>query len=400
VTRDPVRFDPPSVGSRAPKLLGGLFRRAVLARLDRLRVGRLTIEDAAGSRDFGSGDPPQAPRAVVRVLDARFYAAVALGGARGAGEAYVNRAALEAADGVVAKARAAVERAVAALSRNTRARNRRDVEAHYDLGNDFYALWLDPTWSYSCAIFERPDMTLEEASIAKFERICRRLEISRSDVVVEIGTGWGGFAAYAAKTRGCRVRTTTISPSQHAYAVERMRREGVADRVEVLLRDYRDLDGAHDKLVSIEMIEAVGADAYEEYFAACARLLKPEGRLLIQAIVIDERFYERALLCADFIRARVFPGSAIPSIGALHRAMTRASDLRLLGLDDLSRHYAPTLRAWRERFLAREKDVRALGFDSRFLRKWEYYLAYCEGGFAERALGDVHLLAARAADRR
>jgi cyclopropane-fatty-acyl-phospholipid synthase len=278
------------------------------------------------------------------------------------------------------------------MSRNTREGSRRNIAAHYDLGNDFYRLFLDDTLAYSCGVFESETATMREASEAKFERIGRKLGLSPSDHVLEIGAGWGGFAIHAARRYGARVTTTTLSREQYELARERVRAAGLGGQVEVLMEDYRDLRGVYDKLVSIEMIEAVGHQYLDTFFARCARLLHPHGRMLLQSITIADQDYDRHRRDVDFIKRHVFPGASIPSVTALASSMTRASDLRLFALDDISWHYVLTLRRWREAFRANLDAVRKLGFSERFVRMWDFYLAYCEGGFAERYLGDVQLL--------
>jgi cyclopropane-fatty-acyl-phospholipid synthase len=282
-----------------------------------------------------------------------------------------------------------------AFNRNTRSGSRRNIAAHYDLGNDFYRLWLDETMMYSSALFTRHDMTLHEAQIAKLDRLCDLLELQANDHLLEIGTGWGGLALHLAKRTGCRVTTTTISRQQYELATKRIAAAGLADRVQVLLSDYRDLTGTYDKVVSVEMIEAVGHHYYDTYFGAITRLLKPHGLAVIQAITITEQQYATAIREVDFIQRYVFPGSNIPSLGAITRAISRSGDLNLVGMEDLAPHYARTLQCWRDGFRSNLPAVRAQGFDERFIRLWEFYLAYCEGGFAERAIGVAHLRLAR-----
>jgi cyclopropane-fatty-acyl-phospholipid synthase len=245
---------------------------------------------------------------------------------------------------------------------------------------------------YSSAVFESPAMSLEEASVAKLERVCRRLDLKPGDHVLEIGTGWGGFALHAARHFGCRVTTTTISRRQHELARARIAAAGLGERVTLLLEDYRDLSGRYDKLVSIEMIEAVGHEYLETFFAKCSALLTDEGMLLLQAITIADQRYDSARKSVDFIRRHIFPGSCIPSVASLSRAVARASDLRLFHLEDIGPHYATTLRMWRKNLFGNLEGVRALGLSEEFIRMWEFYLCYCEAGFAERALGDVQAL--------
>jgi cyclopropane-fatty-acyl-phospholipid synthase len=281
------------------------------------------------------------------------------------------------------------------LARNTPGRSRKQIEAHYDLGNDMFALFLDPTMMYSCALFEHSRASLEDASLAKLERICSQLKLSPEDHVLEIGTGWGGFAVYAARRYGCRVTTTTISREQHAYATQRVREAGLSERVTVLLEDYRALSGEYDKLVSIEMIEAVGWRDFPTFFRCCSNLLREDGAMMLQAIVIDDRAYEVEKAGRSFINTYIFPGGCLPSMEVISRTVAKSTDLRQVNLEDITAHYTLTLARWRERFLEAADQVSELGYDERFRRLWELYLSYCEGGFAERRIQDVQLLLAK-----
>jgi cyclopropane-fatty-acyl-phospholipid synthase len=287
------------------------------------------------------------------------------------------------------------QRVRALLRRGTRRQRRKDIAYHYDLGNDLFERMLDPTMMYSCALFEREGMTLEEASVAKLERVCQRLEIGPDDHVLEIGTGWGGFAIHAAATRGCRVTTTTISREQHDYAVTRVREAGLADRVTVLMCDYRDLHGRYDKLVSIEMIEAVGWQHIGTFFERCSQLLTPHGAMLLQAITIDDRAYEVEKASKSFIREYIFPGGTLPSMEVISRHVARRTDLQTVGLEDITSSYVETLRRWRHNFAAHADELTTMGYDEHFQRLWTLYLSYCEGGFAERRICDVQLLLAK-----
>jgi cyclopropane-fatty-acyl-phospholipid synthase len=269
------------------------------------------------------------------------------------------------------------------------------VVAHYDLGNALFERMLDPTLTYSCAIFTGPEMSLEQAQIAKLERVCEQLDLGPNDRVVEIGTGWGSFAIHAASTRGCHVTTTTISSEQHEYATARVRECGLSDLVTVVSQDYRDLQGTYDKLVSIEMIEAVGWQNLGRFLGHCSRLLKPDGAMLLQAITIDDRAYQVEKASRSFIKEYIFPGGALPSLEVLTRALARRTDMQTLAVNDITIHYVETLRRWRERFLANWPELETFGYDQRFKRIWTLYLAYCEGGFAERRIQDVHMLLAK-----
>lgn len=393
-----------------------ILRRQLIARLANLAHGRLVLRDALGTCELGN--PASANLVVhVDVLDSAFYRAVAAQGSVGAGEAYMdglwrcddlvalvrllvrNRDLLDGMESGLARLGGLALRGWHALNRNSRSGSRRNIAAHYDLGNEFFKLFLSQDLMYSSACWAAGD-GLEAASTRKLELICRKLDLKPSDRVIEIGTGWGGFALHAAKHYGCHVTTTTISREQHSLASERIAQAGLRDRVTLLLDDYRDLEGQYDKLVSIEMIEAIGAEYLDAYFAQVGKLLKPNGLALIQAITIEDHRYTQALKAVDFIKRFVFPGCFIPSIQAMLGAKTRASDLALVAQEDFGDSYALTLQAWRERFMASLHEVRAQGFDDRFMRMWEFYLAYCEGGFRERSIGVSHLLLAKPGWRR
>ena len=397
-----------------------MLRGRLVAQMQQLEGCRLTLRDALGEHQLGRPAARDADTLVVeiRVRDPGFYRAVAANGSVGAGEAYMdglwqcddlvalvrilvrNRAILDGMESGLARLGGMALRAWHALRRNTRNGSRRNIAAHYDLGNTLFELFLDPSLMYSSAIFADERESLDVAATRKLDRICRKLDLSADDHVVEIGTGWGGFAIYAATRYGCRVTTTTISREQYDLARQRVARAGLSERITVLLEDYRDLTGRYDKLVSIEMIEAIGHQYLETYFETVCRLLKPDGLALIQAITIEDHRYHQALHSVDFIKRFIFPGSFIPCVTAMLSAASNTTDLRLYNLEDIGPSYALTLRAWRERFLERLPQVRALGYDERFTRMWEFYLAYCEGGFLERSIGDVQMLLARPGNRR
>jgi cyclopropane-fatty-acyl-phospholipid synthase len=386
------------------------WRLAAGVLLRQIRVGSLLIVDRSDPRrerrhEFGRG----APTATIEVHDPRFWRAL-MRGSRGLAESYMDK--LWDSPDLVAVIRLAARNAIVIdrvrqytaplwtpqqrlrgwLHPNNRNRNRRDISAHYDLGNDLFERMLDPTMMYSSALFERPGMTLQEASVAKLDRICEQLALGPADHVLEIGTGWGGFAIHAAATRGCRVTTTTISAEQHAYAVERVREAGLTDRITVLRSDYRDLRGRYDKLVSIEMIEAVGWEHIGTFFARCSRLLHPHGAMLLQAITIDDRAYEVEKASKSFIKEYIFPGGCLPSMEVISRHVARRTDMQALDLHDLTASYVLTLRQWRENMLAHRDELSARGYDETFYRLWTLYLSYCEAGFAERRISDVQLM--------
>jgi cyclopropane-fatty-acyl-phospholipid synthase len=394
-----------------PSALERFLRARLLAQLAPLHGGCLQLRDAGG--DVLLGDPAAALKVTVWVEDPAFYRAVAAQGSVGAGESYIrgewrcsdlvalvqllvrNRDLLDGMERGVARVGGWLLKGWNRLRRNTREGSRRNIAAHYDLGNPFFSLFLSSDLMYSSALYAAPTDPLEVASRRKLARICEELQLTADDHVVEIGTGWGGFALYAAGEIGCRVTTTTISVEQYTLAKQRVDAAGLQDKVTLLLKDYRDLEGQYDKLVSIEMIEAIGAQYLDTYFDTLTRLLKPDGLALLQAITIEDQRYEQARRSVDYIKRFVFPGSFIPSINAIIAAKTRSSDLQLIGQHDFGTSYALTLRAWRQRFLAQLPAVRAQGFDERFIRMWEFYLAYCEGGFLERSIGVSHLLMAR-----
>lgn len=409
-----MRLGESSLALSPPRSRRSLWRGAVLGRLSRIRSGTLLVEDGDGAVQLGR---PAADglSARIAVRDPRFWRRAALGGSLGAGESYAdgdwetddltavvrvlarNQDALAGLERGLAWIRRPADAAFAALRRNTRAGSRRNIADHYDLGNDFFALMLDPTLTYSSAVFDPPEATLEEASLRKLDLMSARLELRPGDHLLEIGTGWGSMALHAASRYGCRVTTTTISRAQRELARERVARAGLADRVTVLLSDYRDLSGRYDKIVSIEMIEAIGAEQHRTFFRRCAELLAPGGRLAVQAITMADRHYERARREVDFIKRHIFPGSCIPSITALLTAATRSSDLRLRQLEDYGLHYARTLATWRENLESRRAQLERIS-DERFRRLWRFYLCYCEGGFHERHVSVVQMLFARGAE--
>lgn len=384
-------------------------RALLLHCLGKVRQGRLTIVEGTSRLEFGDRrtDCPHPGRHDARIIvrDPRLYTTVCLGGTLGAAEAYlqglwdtpdlvatlrffaVNAAAMSAMDAGAARLLQPLRLAWRWTRRNTRSGSRRNIAEHYDLSNEFFALMLDPTLTYSSGIFPHPDATMEEASLAKYDRICRKLQLKPSDHVLEIGAGWGGFALHAASRYGCRVTTTTISRQQYDEALPRIKSAGLEHRVTLLLSDYRDLAGAYDKLVSIEMIEAVGEKMLDTYFAQCSTLLKPHGMMLLQAITIPDQRYDEYRKSIDFINRYIFPGGFLPSFSAISGSLRRKTDLQLFHLEEFGSHYARTLALWREAFRARLDRVRCLGFDERFIRMWDYYLCYCQTGFEERQIG-------------
>ena len=385
-------------------------RNLFIKKLEKLEVGEIQLIDTDGNHSFGSPNQNNPLTVAINVSDQRFYSDIAFGGTVAAGEAYMqgywscssltdlirimigNRHILDQMEGNLSLVKNTFLRVAHWLNRNSQSGSRRNIEAHYDLGNEMFELFLDPTMMYSCAYYQDDKTSLEQASVAKLQRICDKLQLNESDHVIEIGTGWGGFALYAAKNYGCKVTTTTISQQQHDYAQQRIIEAGLEDKITLLMKDYRDLQGTYDKLVSIEMIEAVGHQYLDTYFAKCSSLLKPEGIMLIQAITIADQQYDRAIKSVDFIQRFIFPGGFIPSVSAITHSVKQSTDMRLFQLEDIGPHYATTLRDWRQRFFDNIESIKALGYSKQFITMWDFYLCYCEAGFLERVLGNAHLV--------
>ena len=373
--------------------------------LSKARYGTLEVSDANSTRSYGRG----APVVHVTVHDPRAYHSLVRGGSKGFGESYTdgwwdtddlatlvrfairNLAPLMRPLDALARRAAPLTRQWRRLGRVDKERDRSNIRAHYDLGNEFYSLMLDETMMYSCAYFADETTSLHDASVAKLEKLCAKLDLGPQDHVLEIGSGWGGFALHAASRHGCTVTTVTISDAQYDYVRERVAAAGLDDLIEVRNQDYRDVTGRFDKVVSIEMIEAVGWRQLDTYFATCASLLKPSGVMGLQVITINDFSYERAKDREDFIKAMIFPGGFLPSLEALVRSSS-AADLRVVDVEDIGRHYAETLSRWRDNLAAHEDEVRALGLGEEFHRMWAMYLGYCEGAFLERHISDLQLV--------
>ncbi|MFT3931914.1 MAG: cyclopropane-fatty-acyl-phospholipid synthase family protein [Spongiibacteraceae bacterium] len=390
-----------------------MAKRCVLALCEKIAVGHLLIKDGDETYHFGQAQSDADITAHIVVHDASTYRAMFLHGSVGAGEAYMakawstpdllsviqlmirNLSLLNSFD----SERPWLNRLTAKLghwlNRNNREGSRKNIAAHYDLSNDFFQTFLDPTLMYSSAIYPSTDASLEQASLHKLDTICRKLQLSSADHLLEIGTGWGGLAMHAATHYGCQVTTTTISKEQFDLASERIKAAGLEDRITVLFEDYRDLQGGYDKLVSIEMIEAVGHEYYETYFAQCSKLVKPNGLMLIQAITIPDQRYDYARTNTDFIKKYIFPGGCLPSNAVIARCVEKCTDLQIVHLDDISLHYARTLADWHTRFKASLDTIQRMQFDERFCLMWEFYLKYCEGGFRERAVSASQILFAK-----
>jgi len=388
--------------------VSGWLKKIMLKQLEQLAYGTLTIEDNEKVYQF-TGASRQELTAKINIQDEQFYSYVAFGGSVGAGEAYINnywqsedltaviqlfalnQSMMDSMEGGLAKLTTPVKQGFHWLNKNTHKGSRNNIVAHYDLGNEFFKLFLDPTMMYSSGIFLQENESMHQASLNKLERICERLRLKSDDHVVEIGTGWGSFAIFAAKNYGCKVTTTTISDEQYDYAAKRIKEENLEHQITLLKQDYRNLEGQFDKLVSIEMIEAVGHQYFDVFFKQCSDLLKPEGEMLLQAITIADQRFDSAKKEVDFIKRYIFPGSCIPSVDAISKSIRQSSDMRVLNLEDIGVHYSYTLNKWRETFFDKIEQVREQGFSEAFIRMWDFYLCYCEGAFKERVISVVQM---------
>jgi cyclopropane-fatty-acyl-phospholipid synthase len=392
-----------------PDRVARRIRSRLLTALESVRWGCIELSDSSGSRLLGSRGNP-GPRVSVQVHDLDFYAYAGLGGSTGAGQSYFlglwdtsdlvdlvrilvrNRDTLDQMDGGLALIGQPLYRWFHRQRENSLSGSRSNIAAHYDLGNDFFTVMLDPTMMYSSGIYPSQDATLEEAQRHKLDVICDKLKLTPDTHLLEIGTGWGGLAVHAAERHGCRVTTTTISREQRDYAVARVRSAGLEDRVEVLFQDYRELRGRYDRVVSVEMIEAVGDRYFDLYFERIDQLLANDGMALIQAITIEDQRYESYRRSVDFIKRFVFPGGCLPSVSVMLDSVRRRTSLRVRHLEDIGDHYARTLADWQQQINKRADELLTMGYDATFLRLWRFYLAYCQGGFIERSIGDVQLL--------
>lgn len=399
--------------TRSARVGEKIAREAIFRLLSKLQVGSLTLHEGPCSHHFGSIDKPHEPQAEVHIHSPAVYSQMLTGGSIGSGEAYMkgywsspdamdvmrifsaNLVLLnkfDASQSVFVKLALKIAHR---FNRNTYKGSQLNIAAHYDLGNEFFQLFLDPTMMYSSALFSDKSASLEVASETKLDELCQQLELKADDHLLEIGTGWGGMAIHAAKNFGCRVTTTTISQEQYDFASARVREEGLEGQITLLCEDYRNLTGEYDKLVSIEMIEAVGHDFYQNYFRMCSGLLKPNGKMVIQAITMADQRYKEARDSVDFIKRYIFPGGCLPSVAVMAQHIARDTDMQIVHLRDITNDYAETLAHWRQRFLANLEAVRGMGFSEEFVRMWDFYLCYCEGGFRERVISTVQLAFAK-----
>ena len=390
-----------------------LTKRLVFKLFSGFRHGELVIYDSEETHRFGGGDLSIAPSASVTIHEPRAYSRILMGGTMGAAEAYIDgdwstdqltnvtrvfSANMPILESMKNKQNWLIKSALKiahAARKNSLTGSRENIAAHYDLGNDFFSLFLDPTLMYSSAVFPPNYDNLAEASQHKLKLICEDLELKPTDHLIEIGTGWGGMAIYAAENYGCKVTTTTISREQLEHARAEVEKRGLQDKITLLFEDYRDLSGQFDKLVSIEMIEAVGHEYFDTYFNCVSNLLKPDGKAVIQAITINKQRYDDYRKSVDFIKRYIFPGGCLPSLNVISGALTRRTDMQIVDLRDIALDYARTLQHWHDAFMAELDSVKALGFDEKFIRMWRFYLSYCEGGFRERIIGTYQITMAK-----
>ena len=395
--------------SKNSLILDKVARKIILGYFKEIKEGQITVKENSDHMVFGEVTPKFPVKATIEVQNSRMYMDIAAKGLNGSADAFIkgwwtcdnltnlvriftrNRDTANKFESGIANLAIWALKLSHSCRRNNLKESLRNIHAHYDLGNEFFSTFLDDTRMYSCAIFTKPESSLHEASITKIDRICKKLNLSPTDHLLEIGTGWGGFALYAAKNYGCRITSTTISQEQFIFSENLIKKNGLQDQVTILKKDFRELEGQFDKLVSIEMIEAIGHRLYKTFFQKCGQLLKPEGLLAIQAITITDNLFHESKDFIDFIKQYIFPGSCIPSISALCSAAS-SSDIKLFHLEDITPHYARTLKEWRTNFLQNKSRVKNLGFTNSFIRLWLFYLCYCEGGFIERQIGNVQMV--------
>lgn len=395
--------------------LTSVFKNGLKKKLSHLNVGCISVVD--GVDKFSFGDPGSELQVNVQVHSQEFYVMTGSGGAMGIAEAYIlgywtsddvvmlmriilkNRSILLSLNNGFAKILSPINKLIHRSRQNTLKGSKENILAHYDLSNDFYKLWLDPTMTYSCAYFKDTNTTLEDASIEKLDRMCRKLKLSEKDNILEVGTGWGSFSIHAAKNYGCSITTTTISDAQYEYAKARVLEEGLESKINVINKDYRKLDGQYDKIVSIEMIEAVGYEYISEYFRKLSSLLKPDGLMALQGITYNDQNFDTYKDSVDFIKKYIFPGSCLISISQIIDVIKNKTDLSMIDMEDITRHYAETLNRWRKNFMSVLPEVKEMGYSKAFINMWEFYFLYCEAGFLERNIGDVQMVFAKSGAR-
>ena len=400
------RYYPKALSKAISSLqLNFIYRKMVLRQLNNIKYGQIELSDPLALETFGEQSNNSYPLVRLTIHDLSFYKKLVFNGGIGLGEAYFlglwdcpdllslirilayNLSSVQSLGKGLSRIGRFVNLLQKMLQKNSLTGSRKNISAHYDLSNAFFAQFLDKSMMYSAASFSDERMTLEEAAMEKIEKICRKLKLKPTDHLLEIGTGWGELAVYAVKNYGCRVTTTTISEEQYQFALQKVHDEGLDDLINVLKRDYRLLEGQYDKLVSVEMLEAVGHQYFEHYFKICNNLLKPEGVMVLQTITIDDQRYDQALKSMDFIQRYIFPGGSLPCVSAISKTVGYSTSLRILDMEDMTMDYALTIEQWRKRFLSNISEIKNLGFPETFIRMWYFYFCYCEGAFREYVIG-------------
>ena len=401
--------------SKKSTFLSSIFKKGVMKKFKHLNYGHVEIHD--GEEIFSYGDLNSNDKVTVKIHSNEFYVFLGSGGVTGVAEAYMagywsadnlvqllqivlkNKEILLSLDSGIAKLFSPLNKAIHWSKQNTLKGSKKNILAHYDLSNDFYKLWLDPTMTYSCGYFQDSSTSLEEASIEKLDRICRKLQLNKYDQVLEIGTGWGSFSMHAAKNYGCNISTVTISDAQYEYATNMIKKHGLDSQITVLNKDYRKIEGLYDKIVSIEMIEAVGYQFIPQYFSKISSLLKPDGLVAIQGITYNDQNFEKYKNSVDFIKKYIFPGSCLISIAQISDVIRNYTDLAIVDMEDITKHYAETLNRWKKNFMGVLPEVKKMGFSESFIKMWEFYFVFCEAGFLERNIGDVQLIFSKSGAR-
>ena len=394
--------------NKKPKFLTKIFRKLVLNKFNNMKHGYIHIKDT--QKEYKIGNDKSDLRVNLEITSDEFYVLIGSGGLMGASEAYAlglwkvddlvkliqimvrNKDLMDNIDSGLSSIIKPINKWIHYRRQNTLIGSKKNIVAHYDLSNEFYSLWLDRTMTYSCGIFKNNTTTMEEASIEKLDRICKKLNLSKDDSVLEIGTGWGSFAIHAAKNYGCKITTTTISDAQYNFAKNRIEEEGLQDKITLLNKDYRLLEGQYDKIASIEMIEAVGHKNVKTYFRKVSSLLKDNGLFAMQGITYNDQNFDVYKNSVDFINKYIFPGSCLISVSQVSEIIKKNTSMLFVDLEDITSHYATTLRIWRENFFKQLPKIKELGFSDSFINLWEFYFVYCEAGFIEKNIGDYQFV--------
>ena len=401
--------------SKKSRLLSSLFKNGIIKKFKHLQYGYIEIHDA--EKTFSFGNPQSSDRVIVEIYSAEFYVFLGSGGVTGVAEAYMagywsadrlvlllqiilkNKEILLSLDSGLARLIHPINKIIHWSKQNTLKGSKQNILAHYDLSNEFYKLWLDPSMTYSCGYFSDHSISLEEASKEKIDRICRKLQLNKNDHVLEIGTGWGSFSLHAAKNYGCRISTVTISDAQYEYANNLIKKHGLESQIQIMNQDYRKIKGKFDKIVSIEMIEAVGYQFIPDFFSKISSLLKYDGLVAIQGITYNDQNFEKYKNSVDFIKKYIFPGSCLISVAQISDVIKNYTDLAIVDVEDITKHYAETLSRWKKNFMSVIPEVQAMGFSEAFIKMWEFYFIFCEAGFRERNIGDVQLIFSKSGAR-